>query len=168
MKKTEKVHSAPLDRRPPELEKGFPVLKLPSKGEDLLEGRQYQLTALARITVQEVYCLSLPKIVECVFKTRPPMRYATHALNLLTGEAKWSVMELPAQEATFRAFFKHKNIELFTLDLVKLHELEANYKDSHKVRELEEYEARAEKSARKVETVDVLDIAKLFNITPKQ
>ena len=130
--------------RPPTLEEseGYPVLRLPKHGTELKEGRQYELTPSARAVVYEQHGIVLPRVVECLHKQRPAMRYATHALNLETGEAKWSVMEQERQEPTFRAWLSLGKIHRFTLDLEDLSERALQASGSHKAKELEEMDER--------------------------
>lgn len=128
----------PAGARPPQHEKGFPVLKLPKRGEDLFEGRQYELSPVARAYIEETWGFVLPRVVECLHKKRPPMRYAMHALNLETGEARWSVSEEPATEATFSAWMANSKLQPFTLNLEFIAEREHASKGSHKAREYAE------------------------------
>lgn len=147
-----------------EREKGVPVLRLPAKGTDLQEGRQYELDPIARAYVLETYGLLLPKIVECLFKKTPPMRYATHALNLETGEARWSVIEQDGREATFRCFMTINRIEKFCLDLENLHAARSRLAKSHKADEIAERDEVEQKSSRKREKkpVPVIDVLALL------
>ena len=145
----------PNSERPP-YEEGFPVLELPARGEDLMEGRQYELSPLARSYIDETWGMSLPRIIECLFKKRPSTRVATHTLNRETGEAKWSVLEDQGHPATFKAMTAQMKPFLFQLDLVWLAGREHETKDSHKV---SAYEDKDFKSLSKRQQNDVLGIS---------
>jgi len=148
-----------------ERERGVPVLKLPKKGADLLEGRQYFLCPIARATIKETYGLVLPKTVECTRRKHPATRITSVNENLETGESKTTVMECPAVSATFRCFISLNNIKVFTLDLEKIAELHQFYAESHLAAELELEELQAEKKVRspKARTVSApINIDALF------
>jgi hypothetical protein len=153
-----------LDQRV-EREKGIPVLKLPKKGADLLEGRQYYLCPIARATVKEEYGLVLPKTVECTRRKHPAREITTIAKNLETGEVKTTTMIDPAVSATFRCFISLNNIKVFTLDLEKIAALHQFYADSHKAAELELEElneAKKSHTPRAKKSVAPIDIDALF------
>ena len=148
-----------------ESEKGVPVLKLPKRGEDLVEGRQYYLDPVARATAKEEYGLALPREIECIRRKHPATRITSHNENLETGVTKITVMECPAQSATFRAFLKKDKIEVFTLDLKRISELRQFYADSHKAAELELEElneAKKSHAPRAKKPVAPIDIDALF------
>jgi hypothetical protein len=153
-----------LDQRV-EREKGIPILKLPKRGADLLEGRQYYLCPISRATVKETYGLVLPKTVECIKRKHPAREITTIAKNLETGEVKTTVMIDPAVEATFRCFISLNNIKVFTLDLEKISSLRQFYADSHLAAELELEEIQAEKKShapKAKKSVAPIDIDALF------
>lgn len=132
-------HKIPIPNhiRPP-YEEGFPVLRLPKKGEDLMEGRQYELSPTARAYIDETWGLVLPRVVECLFKKRPGTRIATLTTNLETGESKWNVMIDPPRASTFRAWMTNGKIHKFTLDCAWLAEREHEMNGSHKARDYAE------------------------------
>lgn len=108
---------------------GFKPLCLPERGEDLQEGRQYVLTPLARLILVEEFGLAgLPRVVECIHRRVFATRLTTVSENLETKVSKTSVIDLPAQDASFR-YGKNK----FVLDLAKLVDLAPFYADSHKL-----------------------------------
>jgi hypothetical protein len=117
---------------------GYKPLPLPERGEDFQEGRQYALTPLARLILKKEYGLSnVPTIVECLLRKVAATRIATHTLNRETGEAKWTVMELAPQDATFRAYLGRTTVLKFTIDVAKLIALEPMYNKSHELPTME-------------------------------
>lgn len=118
---------------------GYRPLLLPVKGEELLEGRQYALTPLARLILSEHYGIrGVPTIVECTKRKVAATRLETTCTNLETGEIKKSVVTIEPQRATFRAFIKFRSVMRFELEIAKLEELEPFYNNSHKLPALED------------------------------
>lgn len=118
---------------------GYKPLLLPEKAEDLLEGRQYALTPLARLILDEVYGLrGVPTIVECLHRKIAKTRVTTRTENLETGEIKEGITILSEQKATFKAFLGFKRVVKFELDLIKMGELAPYYNSSHRLPALEE------------------------------
>jgi hypothetical protein len=118
---------------------GYKPLHLPATGEELISGRQYYLSPVARVTIEEVYGLrGIPSVVECILAKRPRTRLCTTRTNLDTGESFASRdIILEGQHETFVAFIKFKKHLKFTLDLAKIHELAPFYVDSDRVRDYE-------------------------------
>lgn len=118
---------------------GYKPMVLPAKGEDLLEGRQYLLTPLARLILQEEYGIrGVPTVVECTKRKVAATRMETTSTNLETGEVRKSLVVLEPQRATFRAFMALKRVIRFELDIAKLEEFAPMYDKSHKLPALEE------------------------------
>src|SRR5690606_26286682 len=127
-------------------QEGFKPLPLPRKGEDLEQGRQYMLSPLARLIIDEVFGYrGVPTYVECLRKKVARTRITTTTENLETGEVKTSSMELEAQVETFRAFMAYKRVLKFSIDLERLHSSEGIYANSPKLKFYEmtcEYQAK--------------------------
>lgn len=119
--------------------KDFRPLILPEKGEQLERGRQYVLTPLARLILQEKYGLfGVPTVVECIQHKVARTLVQVMRTNLDTGKSTYSIQELPGQEATFRVFLGVGRVLKFEVDLVKLEEFAPFYADSHKLPALED------------------------------
>lgn len=117
---------------------GYRPLALPLTGEELIEGRQYALTPLARLILREEYGLAgIPTVVECLHKKVAKTTITTSTLNHETNEVKVSVMQLEAQPASFRVFLAVGRILKFELDIAKLEEFAPFYDKSHKLPEME-------------------------------
>jgi len=118
---------------------GFRPMVLPDSGEELLEGRQYVLTPLARVILLEAYGLgNIPTIVECVHRKIAATIVLTRTINLETGQVSKSRLKLQPQAASFRAFLQKGRVVRFELDIKKLDELAPFYSDSHKIPQMEE------------------------------
>ena len=92
-------------------------LKLPKDGEELLPGRQYEIDPVARAFIINHYGIITPRFVECI-KSASPARRVTITTEYADGRpTRTTHQDIPAQDATFRAFYKYKRIALFTLDL---------------------------------------------------
>lgn len=118
---------------------GYKPLVLPLRGEDLSPGRQYLLTPLARLILEDRFGLhNVPTVVECLSARHPATCIRSCVENLETGQVLWTVSQLPEREATFRAFLGKGRILKFTVDLRKLEELAPFYSTSHKLPKLEE------------------------------
>jgi hypothetical protein len=119
--------------------KDFRPMVLPERGEQLEKGRQYVLTPLARLILQEKYGIcGVPTIVECILIKTPPMRVEVLRTNLETNKSQYSIIESEGQEATFRVFMGVGRPSLkFEIDLLKLAEFAPFYADSHKLPALE-------------------------------
>ena len=116
----------------------FVPLILPERGEDLIPGRQYALTPIARLILREEFCIQAPTIVECIHRRIAATEITTTRKNCETGETTTSTSSLPAQAATFRCMANRGKILTFTLDLAKLDELVPFYDKSHQLPALEE------------------------------
>lgn len=140
---------------------GFKPLPLPVRGEELTSGRQYYLDAIARKTVEEVYGLrGLPAVIECIHPKREATQIISFTKIVRTGRiGKKSVVDLPAQDATFRAFQGGKVWHRFTIDLERVQELRPYYAEAHKVSD-EEKRVVLIKAAkpRKAPDLSILDI----------
>lgn len=113
-------------------------LKLPGRGEDLHPGRQYYIDPVARHVILHEFGIVCPKTVECLDKKRPATRLTMISENLETGVKTEHVTDNPATSAKFRAFYKHKRIEIFTLDLSKVEERRQFYQDADVVKDEDE------------------------------
>lgn len=114
---------------------GFKPLLLPLTGEELQPGRQYLLTPVARVILEEVYGLfNIPTVVECLHAKRPATIVRSITQNAETGKViSTSVMEVEGREATFRAFLSKGKHVVFCLSLEKMEELVPFYNTSHKI-----------------------------------
>jgi len=114
---------------------GFRPLPLPATGEELLEGRQYALTPLARLILREEYGLSgVATIVECISRKVAHTTITSTTFNHETKETTVRVMEVEPQPATFRV----QGTKLrFQLDIKKLDEFAPFYDKSHKLPAME-------------------------------
>jgi len=163
-----------LSPRPPVVERGFPVLKLPIRGDMLLEGRQYYMSPVARAHVKEVWGVDAPKTVECVRKRQPATRITTVSENLETGEVRKTEIVQHAHDPIFRAFNGHRKIFKFSFSCELLHEEEAKYRGSHVAREIEEDEkaaghrepgaSRREKDEKRAKEIDNISIESLMQL----
>lgn len=114
----------------PKEDLAFVPLVLPKDGESLLPGRQYRIDSVARAVIINNYGLRVPVYVECL-RAKCPARRITTTVEYLDGRpAKTTSYEEPAQEATFRAFFKHRQISCFTLDLTVVEFQRQFYQDA--------------------------------------
>ncbi len=118
---------------------GYRPLPLPSRGEALEHGRQYALSPISRLVIEEVYGLrGIPTFVTCL-RCRVARTRVTHVIeNLETGQVHRSVTEVPEQDALFEAYFSVKNRVKFTIDLPRVREAEAFYADSPKLKKYED------------------------------
>lgn len=119
---------------------GFKPLPLPATGEELQPGRQYLLTPIARLILDEVYGLrGIPTCVECLHARRPETNIRSMTEDVETGKIiATNVVNVPAREATFRAFLGKGKIVRFEVSLKKMEEMVPFYDKSHKLPELEE------------------------------
>ena len=119
---------------------GYKPLLLPTTGEELLPGRQYVLTPLARLILHEVYGLrGIPTICECIKAKRSATQITTVETNLETGvSSPPRIMTLEAQQATFSTYVGNKKHITFILDLKKMDELAPFYDKSHKLPAMED------------------------------
>jgi len=113
---------------------GFKPLVLPLTGEELVVGRQYVLTPLARLIIAEEFGVKgLPTVVECLKCRVAATRITTIIENLETGEKIERVRNVEAQTETFRAYLGATNKPVFTVDIKKLEKLADFYDQSHKL-----------------------------------
>lgn len=119
---------------------GFKPLPLPVEGEDLQPGRQYLLTPLVRLILDEVYGFrGVPTVVECLHARRPATIIRTMVQDAESGKTlSSSIMEVPAREATFRAFLGKGRVLKFEVSLARLADMAPFYDKSHKLPLLEE------------------------------
>ncbi len=139
---------------------GYKPLPLPPRGEDLYEGRQYYLSPIARLTIEEVYGLrGIPSFVECTRKKTPAQLIEIITTNLETKESKYRAETTAPKLATFRAFIKLGMVHQFTIDLEKVHSLREFYDKSHKVSDYEETdELKKPRSEKKLPDLSILDL----------
>lgn len=141
---------------------GYKPLRLPATGEELLSGRQYYLSPVARVVIEEMYGLrGIPSVVECILAQRPRRSIRTISTNLDTGEliSDREIVQ-DGQHATFVAFIKHKKHVKFTCDLAKVKELEPFYVESDKVSDYEKSDdhAPATPKVNKTPDLSILDL----------
>lgn len=118
---------------------GYHPLRLPAKGEELIVDRQYALTPVSRLVIEEMYGLkNVPTFVTCIKIKVAKTRVTRIIENLETGEVFKSIQDVEPQEATFTAFLSLRNRMLFTLDLARVKQAEAIYADSPKLTKYEE------------------------------
>lgn len=109
---------------------GFKPLVLPSRGEDLMPGRQYALTPLARLMIEDIYGIAgVPTIVECIRRKVPAQEVTISTKNLETGEVRVRTEVHEFQPESFRAFNAYKRILKFSFSVDLLVEREAMYAD---------------------------------------
>lgn len=109
---------------------GYKPLLLPLSGEDLLEGRQYALTPLARSIAMELSGKAdIPTVVECLYRRVAATEIVSTTTNLETGTVKTQKIVLAAQAATFR-YGKDK----FELDFALLEARAPAYVAGHGLR----------------------------------
>lgn len=95
--------------------------ELPSKGEDLMPGYQYELDPAARRMIDDMFGIKgVPTYVECIKKYCSPCERYCRTTNLVTGAVFESTMQEPEQLATFRAYLGGTRLATFTLDLPAL------------------------------------------------
>lgn len=118
---------------------GYKPLRLPARGEDLEPGRQYALSPVSRLVIEEMYGLKgVPTFVTCIHCRVAPTK-VTHIIeNLETGHKHETVTKVDAQEACFSAFLTVRNRLRFTLDLERVRQAEAFYAESPKLTRYEE------------------------------
>lgn len=118
---------------------GYKPLRLPAKGEDLEPGRQYALTPISRLVIEEMYGLKgVPTFVTCIHCRVAATRVTRIIENLETGHKTETVTIVEPQAATFSAFLSLKNRLKFTLDLERVRQAEAFYADSPKLTKYEQ------------------------------
>jgi hypothetical protein len=111
---------------------GYRPLVLPERGEDLLEGRQYALTPLARLVLEREFGLAnVPTVVECILRKVAKTTLITRTFNHELRTRTVSRIRLPAQQETFRAYTH--TVFKFSLSLAKLYELAPYYDPSHQL-----------------------------------
>lgn len=114
---------------------GFRPLPLPLTGEELLEGRQYCLTPLARLVIREEFGIAgIPTVVVCTRRKVARTTITTVTFNHETKASITRVQELEAQDACFRP---SNSAKPFTIDLTKLEERAPFHNNSHKLPEME-------------------------------
>lgn len=141
---------------------GYKPLRLPATGDELLSGRQYYLSPVARVVIEEMYGLrGIPSVVECLLAKRPRRSIRTVSTNLDTGIviSDREVLQ-DEQHATFVAFIKHKKHVKFTCDLTKVKDLEPFYVDSDRVSDYEKTDTVGPKVAKveKLPDLSILDL----------
>jgi hypothetical protein len=98
------AHEASIGPHPSTIE-NIPMespLFLPSKGEDLLPGRQYFLSAEVRENIKQTYGYrNLPRSVVCLRCRVAATIVLTRRINLETGQVTRTRYELSAQAACF-------------------------------------------------------------------
>lgn len=110
---------------------GYKPLHLPRKGEDLIPDRQYALTPVARLVIEEMYGLKgVPTFVTCIRCKVAKTKVTRIIENLETGVVHKTEHIVEPQAATFSAFLSLRNRLVFTVDLDKVHELEPFYAKS--------------------------------------
>lgn len=113
---------------------GFKPLVLPERGEDLIVGRQYALTPLARHIIAEEYGLrGLPTVVECIRSRVAACEITIIRKNVETGKTTTVTRREEEQSETFRAYLGATNKPVFIVSLKKLEELAEFYDQSHKL-----------------------------------
>jgi hypothetical protein len=129
----------------------FVPLKLPKTGEELLEGRQYEIDPVARAVIIEKYGIRPPRFVECI-RTKQPERTVTTITEYADQRPRRvSTVQIPAQDETFRAFFKYKKTALFTIDLLVVEHMRPFYVDAPVEPDAEDDEGYKPKSKKKEE-----------------
>lgn len=108
----------------------FIPLHLPKSGLDLISGRQYVIDPVARAVIVNEFGIQTPQIVECLHSQQDEKNVVITSTNIRTGEVKIVSFVEPAREATFRAFYKYKKTDVFTLDLAKVESLRSFYVDA--------------------------------------
>ncbi len=102
-------------------EPNYGPLNLPSRGDDLCEGRQYQLDTVATSYLKEQGITS-PLVVECISRRYFARRIETITTNLETGIITKSEHIDEARPATFRVSAGRGRFLLFSLPCEELHE----------------------------------------------
>ena len=145
---------------------GYRPLPLPSRGEALEHDRQYALSPISRLVIEEVYGLrGIPTFVKCL-RCRVARTRVTHVIeNLETGQVHRTVTEVPEQDALFEAFISVKNRVKFTLDLPRVREAEAFYADSPKLKKYEESCELRDASAKRAARGDKREPAKPVDLS---
>lgn len=139
---------------------GYKPLRLPATGEELLSGRQYYLSPVSRVCIEETYGLrNVPAIVECVFAKRPQTSIVTIRTNMDTGEVvERAPVVLERQHETFRAFIKRGSVMRFTVDIARVRELEPFYVEADRVSDYEKTDEHAPKKVDKTPDLSILDL----------
>jgi len=114
----------------PRSDLAFVPLKLPKTGEELLEGRQYEIDPVARAVIFDKFGIRPPKFVECIH-SKSCQRTVTSVTTYADGRPSvTSVMEIPGRQETFRAFYKYKRVAVFQCDLAVVEDLRQFYVDA--------------------------------------
>lgn len=117
---------------------GYRPLILPRKGEDLIPDRQYALSPVARLVIEEMYGLKgVPTFVTCIRCKVAKTKVTRIIENLETGIVHKTEHIVEPQAATFSAFLSLRNRLVFTVDLDKVHELEPFYAKSPSIAKYE-------------------------------
>lgn len=145
---------------------GMMPKELPSRGEELMPGYQYELDPAARRAIFELYGLAgVPTYVECIKKRCAPCKRVSITTNLETNEEFRHEVTEPEQQATFRAYLGGKRLAVFSLDLPALIERRAALtpadlvKDDDYSRSDERPESRKGAKAKPTR----LDVSRLFD-----
>lgn len=136
---------------------GYKPLLLPANGEDLVSGRQYYLSPVARVCIEEMYGLrGVPSIVECLLARRPAGIIRTIRTNLDRSVTLYDrEVVLGEQDATFRAFVKNRMHYKFTVDLEKVHAMEPFYAEADRVSDYAEADTKGPKVPKVDRTPDL-------------
>ncbi len=104
------------------VEPNYGPLRLPARGDELQEGRQYLLDELASAYLRDRGIVA-PTIVECISRRYYARRIETITTCLETDTVRVSVHIDPARDATFRYNAGRGRLALFTLICEELHEV---------------------------------------------
>lgn len=129
----------------PKDDMAFVPLVLPKRGEDLVAGRQYLIDPVARAVCIDRFGIRPPKYVECIHNAACA-RTITQVTTFADGRPSiTTIMECPAREATFRAFYKHRRIDTFLLNIETVESLRQFYQDTH-VADDQDYETTTKRA----------------------
>lgn len=139
---------------------GFRPLPLPADGFALLAGRQYVLSPIARITLEEAFGLrGIPTVIECVAPRCAARTITTIVVVDGSPMEHRSSHREEARPATFKAYMGNKKFSTFTLDLEKVHSLREFYAQADKVSDREPASGGVRvKASKKVIDLSILDI----------
>lgn len=138
---------------------GFRPLALPATGFELLAGRQYLLSPIARITLEEAFGLrGVPSTIECVTARSAGRTITTIVATDGSSEEHRSTHREEPRPATFKAYMGNRKWNTFTLDLEKVHSLREFYAEAHAVSDKEMSSTKEVKASKKVIDLSILDV----------
>lgn len=144
----------------------FMPLALPARGELLIPGRQYLVDPVARAVCIDRFGIRPPKFVECLHNAACA-RTITSVTTFADGRPSvTTITECPAREATFRAFYKHRRIDVFLLNLDMVESLRQFYADADVAsdQDYERDEPTTARVARVKKPVEKIDLTLLLSL----